>query len=217
MTALDDAVILSRVDQALPSVYHYLVRRVGDASLAEDLTSETFLAAVAATKAHATTVWSVGWLIGIARHKLADHWRRQARDERYLAMISGDQREAVWDEPIESSRADVVLAKLNPAERAACDVAIRRWPADGRSCRAARPLDGRDRESACPIAPSLSASCMRVVTTMSDPFEALFTPEGETAPSPEYTAPGSLARSATRWPTNLPRWADPRTRWRTQS
>jgi RNA polymerase sigma-70 factor (ECF subfamily) len=37
-------------DGALPHVYGYLLARCGSATVAEDLTAETFLAAVAATR-----------------------------------------------------------------------------------------------------------------------------------------------------------------------
>ena len=30
---------------------------------------------------------SVPWLVGVARHKLVDHWRRQAREERGLRAV----------------------------------------------------------------------------------------------------------------------------------
>lgn len=78
MTAVPEhgAALLALYDSALPEVYGYLVSRCGDRALAEDLTSETFLAAVTAP---ADAPRTIGWLIGIARHKLADHWRWRAR------------------------------------------------------------------------------------------------------------------------------------------
>jgi DNA-directed RNA polymerase specialized sigma24 family protein len=51
--------------------------RCGSAVLAEELTAETFMAAVAA----------VAWLVGVARHKLVDHWRRIDRERRGLGGI----------------------------------------------------------------------------------------------------------------------------------
>src|SRR3712207_7642114 len=62
--------------------YTTLFRSCGSVALAEDLTAEVFLAAVAAVRRGAATELSVGWLIGVARHKLVDHWRRQAREQR---------------------------------------------------------------------------------------------------------------------------------------
>jgi RNA polymerase sigma-70 factor (ECF subfamily) len=76
-----DAAALETVYQrCLPSVWRYVHARVGrDQHAAEDIVSETFLAAV---RNVATFVpesgTTIGWLIGIARHKLADHRRSGA-------------------------------------------------------------------------------------------------------------------------------------------
>src|SRR3546814_2276427 len=64
--------LLSLYDSALPQVYGYLASRCGSATAAEDLTSETFLAAVDAVRRGAVPDLTVAWLIGVARHKLAD-------------------------------------------------------------------------------------------------------------------------------------------------
>ena len=65
-------------DEALPHVYGYLARRCGNAATAEDLTVETFLAAVIASGIGPEV--TVSWLIGTARHKLVDHWRQAGRN-----------------------------------------------------------------------------------------------------------------------------------------
>lgn len=65
---------------ALPAVYGYLLTRCGERHVAEDLTAETFLAAVDAVRRPTPPDLTVAWLIGVARHKLADHWRGVARD-----------------------------------------------------------------------------------------------------------------------------------------
>jgi RNA polymerase sigma-70 factor, ECF subfamily len=80
--------------RALPQVYGYLLPRCGSAVVAEDLTAETFMAAVAAVgqgRAPGTGV-TVAWLVGVARHKLADHWQRTAREQRGLAAVAGAGR-----------------------------------------------------------------------------------------------------------------------------
>ena len=65
---------------ALPRVYGYFLYRCGgEIALAEDLTQETFLAAVAELRRGATVVSPGSWILGIARHKLLDHFRRQRR------------------------------------------------------------------------------------------------------------------------------------------
>jgi len=67
--------LLAIYDVALPQVYGYLIRRCDAADVAEDLTSETFLAAVDAGRRPEPPRIDIPWLIGVARHKLADHWR----------------------------------------------------------------------------------------------------------------------------------------------
>jgi RNA polymerase sigma-70 factor, ECF subfamily len=111
--------LLELYDEALPHVYGYLLARCGDVSLAEDLTAETFLAAVAAARRPAAPAPSVPWLIGVARHKLADHWRRLEREERGLRLLDGTATEDPWEETVDAIRARTVLAQLGPHHRAA--------------------------------------------------------------------------------------------------
>jgi RNA polymerase sigma-70 factor (ECF subfamily) len=111
------AALLALYDSALPEVFGYLVSRCGDRALAEDLTSDTFLAAVTAP---ADAPCTVGFLIGIARHKLADHWRWKARQERLLESVAGGvDDEDPWDAQLDVLRARTVLDNLTTAHRAA--------------------------------------------------------------------------------------------------
>ena len=112
--------LLALYDSALPQVYGYLAGRVGRSALAEDLTAETFLAAVDAVRAGRLPEVTVGWLIGTARHKLVDHWRRQAREERKVQAVrspSGDTDDD-WDVRLDAVRAHQTLATLPPLYRA---------------------------------------------------------------------------------------------------
>jgi RNA polymerase sigma-70 factor (ECF subfamily) len=115
-----DPGLLSLYDRALPEVYGYLLARCGQRALAEDLTAETFLAAVRA-QADGGAPTSTGWLIGTARHKLVDHWRRLEREERSLRLLQGgaSATEDPWDDEIDALRAAEVLGRLSPAHRAA--------------------------------------------------------------------------------------------------
>ena len=109
-----DPGLLSLYDEALPQVYGYLLARCGQRAVAEDLTAETFLAAV-----RAGTPVSVAWLIGTARHKLVDHWRRREREERSLRLVEGDGRvDDPWDVQLDALRAQEVLEGLSPQHRA---------------------------------------------------------------------------------------------------
>ncbi len=115
-----DPGLLSLYDEALPQVYGYLLARCGQRALAEDLTAETFLAAVRAEDGGAPI--TVAWLIGTARHKLVDHWRRREREERSLRLLDGGggaEVEDPWEEQLDALRASAVLEKLSPAQRAA--------------------------------------------------------------------------------------------------
>ncbi|HST64332.1 MAG TPA: RNA polymerase sigma factor [Mycobacteriales bacterium] len=106
--------LLELYDEALPQVYGYLLSRCGQRALAEDLTAETFLAAVSQRGP-----LSVGWLIGVARHKLADHWRRQAREERSLALVPAEAEPRWEDCVLDAVAARAVLERLGPHHRLA--------------------------------------------------------------------------------------------------
>jgi RNA polymerase sigma-70 factor (ECF subfamily) len=116
--------LLELYDEALPHVYGYLLARCGDATLAEDLTAESFLAAVHAARKPGAAEPSVAWLVGVARHKLADHWRRVERERRGLTVLSSaeagpEQVEDPWDVAVDRIRAREVLGALGPHHRAA--------------------------------------------------------------------------------------------------
>lgn len=114
--------LLALYDRALPEVYGYLLPRCGgDRALAEDVTSETFLAAVDAVQRGTVPQLTVAWLVGVARHKLVDHWRRQEREDRRVQRVAA-QPEVVddpWDARLEVEEAHRVLAGLAPQHRAA--------------------------------------------------------------------------------------------------
>jgi RNA polymerase sigma-70 factor, ECF subfamily len=112
--------LLAMYDRALPQVFGYLRVRAGSESVAEDLTAETFLAAVQAIERDAVPQLTVAWLIGVARHKLVDQWRRQAREARGLQLLPDEQEvpDGV-DELFERARTREVLEVLGPHHRAA--------------------------------------------------------------------------------------------------
>ena len=107
-------------DVALPEVYGYLAIRTASVTDAEDLTSETFLAAADAVRRNRVPDLSVAWLIGVARHKLVDHWRRREREQRSLTTVTGDATLADdWEVEIDALTARSVLATLGPHHRSA--------------------------------------------------------------------------------------------------
>lgn len=110
--------LLALYDEALPVVYGYFVRRCGDRATAEDLTSETFLAAMDAARRSDPPPVSIPWLLGVARHKLADHYRRGP--QRSTVPVADPPEPDVaddWDAELDRILAEAVLARLAEPHR----------------------------------------------------------------------------------------------------
>lgn len=111
--------LLALYDEALPAVYGYFVRRCPDRSTAEDLTSETFLAAMDGARKDDPPDITVPWLIGVARHKLADHFRR--RHDRRTVPVTEVPEPAdpadVWDAELDRIVAESTLRRLQEPHR----------------------------------------------------------------------------------------------------
>ena len=98
--------------ESLPQVYGYFLHRVGwDTSTAQDLTQDTYLAVVRHLRASdGQESMSMPWVIGVARHKLVDHLRKMARDERKLSLVRDVARS---DQNLPSETSDQALAVLS--------------------------------------------------------------------------------------------------------
>jgi RNA polymerase sigma-70 factor (ECF subfamily) len=98
---LDQTAISLLYRRFLPIVYRYALTHVGNASHAEDVTSEIFYAMVdgiASTRAQDETSFAA-WLLGIARHKVARHHRTlRARPEISLILAEDAQPFTVAEE-----------------------------------------------------------------------------------------------------------------------
>ena len=117
---------------ALPRVYGYLVLRCGgDAAVAEDLTQETFLAAVAELKRGTPVAAPMPWVLGIARHKLLDHYRRRRRQG--WTVLS-------WEEEVDDDQ--VVAPAADEGTHARTDAALAAVPSPQREALVLRYLDG---------------------------------------------------------------------------
>lgn len=106
---------------ALPAVYGYLLPRCGSVAIAEDLTAETFLAAVAAVRRDDVREVTVPWLVAVARHKLVDHWRRVGREQRGLATLQQERADTgdPWPEVLDLDAAHAALGRLPVPQRLA--------------------------------------------------------------------------------------------------
>ena len=109
-------------EDALSKVYGYFLCRCGgDRAIAEDLTQETFMAGVQELRRGTTVAAPTAWILGIARHKLVDHYRRREREERKLAAIgaTGLDELVAWDTETSRERAVEALDRVAASQRAA--------------------------------------------------------------------------------------------------
>jgi RNA polymerase sigma-70 factor (ECF subfamily) len=113
--------LVALYDGALSQVYGYLLPRCGSTAVAEDLTAETFLAAVDALEGGTAPAPTVAWLIGVARHKLVDHWRRAGREQRKLVMVAATSHDVddPWPAVVDCDAAHAALVQLSAQHRTA--------------------------------------------------------------------------------------------------
>jgi RNA polymerase sigma-70 factor (ECF subfamily) len=72
--------------QHVQSVFRFAMRCVSRRDLAEDLTSEAFLALYRNIDQVDESLLP-GWLLTVVRNRARDHWRRQAVEQRYLESL----------------------------------------------------------------------------------------------------------------------------------
>jgi RNA polymerase sigma-70 factor, ECF subfamily len=106
-------------ERSLPRVYGYLFNRCGrNAHMAEELTQETFVEAVGSRRDASDQ--PVAWLIGIARHRLLDHFRKLERRERgFLRLVAAKPPTQIWPDSGADDQVAAAVAKLPAAQRAA--------------------------------------------------------------------------------------------------
>ncbi len=104
------AALLALYDDAVGEVYGYLLARCRNRTVAEDVTSEVFMGAVDTITRGRVDDVTTAWLIGIARHKLVDHWRRVERDQRRLTAVADEPTTAADDDPWDA-QLDVLAAR----------------------------------------------------------------------------------------------------------
>src|SRR5579875_3309128 len=117
-------------------VYRYIAYRCGSVTLAEDLTSETFLRALRRISSYTWQGRDFGaWLVTIARNLLADHYK----SGRYrLEIATSDLVEAGADRAQEGPEDDVLTSLTN----AALIDAVKQLGAEQQECIVLRFLQG---------------------------------------------------------------------------
>lgn len=77
---IDSKTIGAIYDQYFSEVYRYVLYRIGDQTLAEDIASDVFVRLLEAVKDGRSPQTNLkGWLIGTASHVVADHMRKRYR------------------------------------------------------------------------------------------------------------------------------------------
>ena len=140
----DDRAFTDWYETALPRVYGFVYARTGgDSILAEDITAQAFLEAVRARATFGGRSDPVTWICSIARNRLIDHYRSEARDAtRHLRLIvtdAGSEEQASWDRVEDRDAVLSSLAALPPIERTALMLRY----LDGYSVRETARLIGR--------------------------------------------------------------------------
>jgi RNA polymerase sigma-70 factor (ECF subfamily) len=120
----------------LPRVYGYLLVRCGSASLAEELTSEVFLAAARQHRDGNRDARSLPWLLTVARRRLVDHWRREDREQRRLSLVWAANRDTT------SGQFESVLLDEEAERQRRSRAALDRLRAEHRLVLVLRYLDG---------------------------------------------------------------------------
>ena len=113
-------------ERTWPRVYGYIASRAaGDGALAEEITQQTYVAAIAGRAGFDGRSDSTTWLCAIARNKLVDHFRRLDREERRGRRVvvrelnvRADAPSTAWSAPEDRQLIELSLRTLPALQRA---------------------------------------------------------------------------------------------------
>ena len=121
----DDFAFRNWYDMTAPRVYAYLSPRPDSRiSGPEELTQETFVEVVRSPRTFDGRDDALPWVIGVARHRLSRHWRRNKLDDGRSAtlirevQVAGDDDRS-WRQVEQGDAVAVAMAALPPDQRAA--------------------------------------------------------------------------------------------------
>ncbi len=127
----DPTAMADLYDRYFNRVYSLVFNQVDrNKEVAEDIVQETFLAALRSAKGFKGRSSAYTWLCSIAYHKVADHYRRQARERK--RMVSGIDVDTVddADNPGQQPRPDSLIESAET--RQVVNEALSRLPWDYR-------------------------------------------------------------------------------------
>ncbi|MCA9927874.1 MAG: RNA polymerase sigma factor [Anaerolineales bacterium] len=125
---IDDAVLVKQAQQDMTRftalyqryvtrVYRYALGRVGNEADAQDITSQTFIAALENIHKFRGNSQFSTWLLGIARHKVADLYRRRPEEDLETAVSipdTGNNTEALVTQQLQIAQVAEKLRTLAP-------------------------------------------------------------------------------------------------------
>ena len=149
-------------------MYAYLLGRCGnDPALAEELTQQTFIAAIDRRSRYDGRSDTVTWLCGIARHKLADHYRVLEREERRRKRL----------EVREIGMADALVHAPGPDDLTAIREAINSLPAAQRAVLVLVVLDDLPVTDAARLMGKSASAVQSLLHRARDGFRRAYRPE----------------------------------------
>ncbi len=89
-------IIESWVDEHGDYLFGYVLPRVRDRHVAEELVQETFLAAIKAVASFRADSSPRTWLVGLLRRKIADHYRKRSREKEAESIDTTDPLIDSW-------------------------------------------------------------------------------------------------------------------------
>jgi len=99
-------------------IFNYVLRMVGDRTLAEDLTQDVFLRVFRGLRGYSRRARFTTWLFQVAKNRVIDEMRAAERRPRTLVAIEDAPQLEVVDAPIEQNEAIQILLgevdKLSP-------------------------------------------------------------------------------------------------------
>jgi len=119
---LDAQTIGAVYDQYFSEVYRYVLYRIGDQTLAEDIASDVFVRLLEAVQGGRSPQTSLkGWLIGTASHAVTDHLRRKyRRPEEEISESMPDRGPSITAEVDQREQNKIVndaYAQLTPEQQ----------------------------------------------------------------------------------------------------
>jgi RNA polymerase sigma-70 factor, ECF subfamily len=90
-------------------IFNYVLRMVGNRTLAEDLTQDVFLRVFQGLRGYSSRARFTTWLYQVAKNRVVDELRSEERRPRALVMIDDAPQLEVVDAPIELNEAISVL------------------------------------------------------------------------------------------------------------